>query len=101
MDIVTRLGGDEFAVLLPGSNLEEASHAAERLRAAISKSRLRHEGHEHTLTVSIGLAEAQLDDDPASLLKRSDSALYAAKAAGRNCSFRHAGPEPAIPRACT
>ena len=100
MDFVARLGGDEFAVLLPGSNLEEASHGAERLRSAISDSPLRCESHEHTLTVSIGLAEAQLDDDPASLLKRSDSALYAAKEAGRNCSFRHGGPEPAVPTPC-
>ena len=38
---------------------------------------------EHALTVSIGLAEAELDDDPASLLKRADSALYSAKEAGR------------------
>ena len=100
MDFVARLGGDEFAVLLPGSNLEEASHGAERLRSAISDSPLRCESHEHTLTVSIGLAEAQLDDDPASLLKRSDSALYAAKEAGRNCSFRQGGPEPAVPAPC-
>ena len=47
-------------------------------------SPLEYEGREHTLTISIGLAEALLDDDPASLLKRSDSALYAAKEAGRN-----------------
>ena len=100
MDFVARLGGDEFAVLLPGSNLDQASNGAERLRSAISDSPLQYEGHEHTLTVSIGLAEAQPDDDPASLLKRSDSALYAAKEAGRNCSFRQGGPEPAVPAPC-
>jgi diguanylate cyclase (GGDEF)-like protein len=100
MDILARLGGDEFAVLLPGTTLEAASRAAERLRSAIGDTPLRYEGHGHTLTVSIGLAEAQLDDDPASLLKRSDSALYAAKEAGRNCSFRQGGPEPAVPAPC-
>jgi len=100
MDYVARLGGDEFAVLFPGGSLKEASLGAERLRSAISDSPLRYEGHEHTLTVSIGLAEAQLGDDPVSLLKRSDSALYAAKEAGRNCSFRHGGPEPAVPAPC-
>jgi diguanylate cyclase (GGDEF)-like protein len=99
-DIVTRLGGDEFAVLLPDSNLNAGSQGAERLRSAVSDSPLRFEGHEQTLTVSIGLAEAQLDDEPESLLKRSDSALYAAKAAGRNCSFRYGGPEPAVPVPC-
>jgi diguanylate cyclase (GGDEF)-like protein len=100
MDIVARLGGDEFAVLLPGSNLEVASRGAERLRAAISECTVEHEGREHALTVSIGLAEAELDDDPVSLLKRADSALYSAKEAGRNCSYRYAGPEPAAPAPC-
>ena len=100
MDVVARLGGDEFVVLLPGTELHAASHAAERLRSAISDSPLSYEGHEHTLTVSIGLTEAQLDDDATLLLKRSDSALYAAKDAGRNCCFRHGGPEPAVPAPC-
>jgi diguanylate cyclase (GGDEF)-like protein len=100
MDVVARLGGDEFAVLLPGSNLEVASCGAERLRTAICESPLQHEGQEHQLTVSIGLAEAQADDDPASLIKRADSALYSAKEAGRNCSYRYAGPEPAVPTPC-
>jgi len=100
MDIVARLGGDEFAVLLPGSNLEAASRGAERILSAIGDKPLQWEGHEHTLTVSIGLAEAQLDDDPASLIKRSDSALYAAKEAGRNCAFRQGNPEPAHPIRC-
>ena len=100
MDIVARLGGDEFAVLLPGSNLEEASHGAERLRSAISDSPILCEGREHSLTISIGLAEARSDDDSASLLKRSDSALYAAKEAGRNCSVRQGSPEPAVETLC-
>jgi diguanylate cyclase (GGDEF)-like protein len=97
MDTVARLGGDEFVVLLPGCELDAASEAAERFRAAIADSPLRHEGHEHSPTVSIGVCEAQRDDDSTSLIKRSDSALYAAKDAGRNCCFQHGGPVPAIP----
>lgn len=93
VDAVARLGGDEFAVILLGSNLEEASHAAERFRNAISDCPIHYEGQDHTLTISSGVAEAQLDDDAASLIKRADSALYAAKEAGRNYSFRHGGPE--------
>jgi diguanylate cyclase len=100
MDIAGRLGGDEFAVLLPGSNIEVASRGAERLRSAICDSPLEHEGQKHTLTVSIGLAEAQPGDDPTSLIKRADSALYSAKEAGRNCCYRYGGPEPAIPVQC-
>lgn len=100
MDVVARLGGDEFAVLLPDNTLDTASQGAERIRSAISDSPIRYEGHEHMLTVSIGLAEAQFDDDLVSLFKRSDSALYSAKEAGRNCSFRYGSPEPASPTPC-
>ena len=100
MDVVARLGGDEFVVLLPGTELDAASQAAERLRSEIGDSPVSYEGHDHSLTVSIGLTEAQLDDDAVSLLKRSDSALYAAKDAGRNCCFRHPGPEPAVVAPC-
>ncbi len=43
------------------------------------------------LTVSGGVAEALDGDSHESLLARADAALYGAKAAGRNCVFRHTG----------
>ncbi len=94
-DTVARIGGDEFVVLLPGSDLMAASQTAQRVRSAISDNPIRFANHDHSLTVSIGLTEALLDDDTTALFKRADSALYAAKEAGRNCCFRHGGPEPA------
>lgn len=97
MDFVARLGGDEFAIILPGSTLEEASTAAERFRTAISDNPPSCSVDGFSPTISSGVVEAQLDDDVVSLIKRADSALYAAKEAGRNCSFRHGGPEPLIP----
>ncbi|MBT6158097.1 MAG: GGDEF domain-containing protein [Planctomycetaceae bacterium] len=97
MDTVARLGGDEFVVLLPDCPLDAATETAERCRSAIAESPLSHEGREHAPTVSIGVCEAQSDDDSISLIKRADSALYAAKDAGRNCCFRHGGPERATP----
>ncbi|MCA9146002.1 MAG: GGDEF domain-containing protein [Planctomycetaceae bacterium] len=100
MDIVSRIGGDEFAVLLPGCSLDAASLAAERLRSAIADTPLHYEGNEVHLTISCGLAEAEFDDDVRSLVRRADSALYAAKDAGRNCTFRQAGPEPAVAANC-
>ena len=101
VDTVARLGGDEFAIILLGSNLVEASHAAERFRIAIGDRPIEYEGGTHRLTISSGVAEAQPDDDAPSLIKRADSALYAAKAAGRNCSFRHGGPELATTELAT
>lgn len=94
MDLVVRLGGDEFAISLTGTDLAEASFAVERVRTAICEKTLVFEGREHHLTVSIGLAEAVWDDDAASLIKRADMALYAAKKAGRNRGFRQGNFEP-------
>jgi diguanylate cyclase (GGDEF)-like protein len=92
---VARLGGDEFAVCMPGSTLPEAIAAAERVRTAVGEHQHMIERFEMSLTVSVGVAEALTDDDEASLMKRADSALYAAKEGGRNRSYRHGSPEPA------
>ena len=84
-----------FAVILSGSTLDEASLAAERLRKAIDELRMNFENSELQITASIGLAESPPEDDCASLIKRADAALYAAKEAGRNCAYRQGKPEPA------
>lgn len=95
-----RIGGDEFAVILTGNDLIEASGIAEDARKAIVDHPLHFEGKSLQMTLSIGLAEARVEDDANSLLKRSDSALYAAKDAGRNCCYRQGSPEPAVPAPC-
>lgn len=81
-DAVGRLGGEEFVALLP-SNLAEASIAAERVRHAFEKASALPGAHA-TATVSIGIAcgspSAKIDD----LIARADTALYKAKANGRN-----------------
>lgn len=86
IDILGRLGGEEFAILLPETKSEQALEAAERLRLAVAGAAvpLEHGGSIH-LTVSIGVAmfvatDVRVED----LLKRADTALYAAKNAGRN-----------------
>jgi diguanylate cyclase (GGDEF)-like protein len=82
-DVVTRLGGEEFMVVLPATELPGATAFAERLRDVIA--------HTTQLTVSGGVAMVQEGDDSKSFLMRADSALYAAKAAGRNCVYYHDG----------
>jgi diguanylate cyclase (GGDEF)-like protein len=96
--LVARIGGDEFAVVLTGQTFPQATRIGERMRKSMAERRLTLEGQEHRLTLSVGLSEAFADDDPALLVKRSDSALYAAKEAGRNHCFIQGGPEPAVPR---
>jgi diguanylate cyclase (GGDEF)-like protein len=98
-DFIARWGGDEFALLLGSTSLDEASQIAERFRKAVCDTRLQAaDGQEVNLTASIGIAEAEPHDDAASLYGRSDAALYAAKEAGRNCSFRSSGAKGNLAR---
>jgi diguanylate cyclase (GGDEF)-like protein len=84
-DSVCRLGGDEFAVLLPGCSLERAQQLAEQIRAAVDNWRLLHEGQEHSVGTSIGVAAVSAEmADMAAVLRAADSACYDAKHGGRN-----------------
>jgi diguanylate cyclase (GGDEF)-like protein len=89
-DLVTRSGGEEFIIVLPGTELAGGTAFAERMRAIVARC--------SALTVSAGVAMVAEGDDVKLLLTRADSALYAAKAAGRNCVWCHNG-EDAYPSA--
>ena len=91
MDLVARYGGEEFAIILPGTNLDDASKAAMRACEAIEKCQFRHDEKELRVTVSFGAAEVLGNEDGAMLVARVDKALYAAKEGGRNCAYRHDG----------
>ncbi len=82
-DVLARYGGEEFIIVMPETDLYGASVFANRVRRAIADSM--------TVTVSGGLAQALDGDNPRTLIARADSALYSAKAAGRNCVYRHNG----------
>jgi diguanylate cyclase (GGDEF)-like protein len=92
-DLVGRLGGEEFGAILGGLNLLDAEGAAERLRSQVAEARVRSDaGDWITVTVSVGVSELSVTGgDLHHLLDAADTALYAAKAAGRNC-VRAAGP---------
>ena len=84
-DLFCRYGGEEFVVLLPQTEIEAASQAAERIRRAIEGLRLDHNGVEVTATVSIGVsAWTGVHPSLKSAIATADRALYRAKAAGRN-----------------
>jgi len=86
IDIFFRTGGEEFAVVMPGITLEQGEIAAERLRAVVADTPFLWESAEITVTISIGLAEAeQPNSDPKSFFRKADNRLYWAKKEGRNC----------------
>lgn len=82
---VIRMGGEEFLVLLPGTTADVSGPRLEQMREKITHNagQLRHDGL--VVTVSIGLAQLQAqDEDVAGLMRRADNAMYRAKRAGRN-----------------
>ncbi len=89
VDVFGRYGGEEFVVLMPQTNQAGALKAAERLQRHIEKMTIHTPRGKLSITVSMGVAsfENTFDDSHTldALIKRADTALYAAKAAGRNC----------------
>jgi diguanylate cyclase len=83
-DVVCRYGGEEFAVVLPGAKAQGAHYVIDRLRAMVENSRLPITSGVLQICFSAGIAEMTGDEDQDALLKRADTALYAAKRAGRN-----------------
>lgn len=84
IDIAARYGGDEFAVILPNSSLAEATIVAERMVREISETSIMWENNKLQLSVSIGLGQYDSTMTADEVTKCSDSALYAAKQAGKN-----------------
>lgn len=88
VDRVARFGGEEFAVVLMESDRAAAFEMARRLCAAIEREPvLANETLPLHVTVSAGAASLPNDAEAAdALVAAADKALYAAKAAGRNCA---------------
>ena len=91
-DLFARYGGEEFVVVLPETDRRVAEGVAERLRMVVAEQPIRigNPPVELPITISIGLAVTEDQrETSSSLLRRADEALYAAKAAGRNCVVSH------------
>ena len=91
-DAVGRLGGDEFAIVLPGiRTAEEAGVMADRILDAMCDP-IRIGDHRVYATASIGIAIYPFDgDEPQTLLKHADTAMYHAKQKGKNCFQYYSG----------
>lgn len=85
-DTVARLGGDEFVLLLRGlKDQEECEATLNRLLEVIAQP-FHLDGLDAALSASIGVSlYPGDDDDPDTLLRHADQAMYAAKQAGRGC----------------
>lgn len=86
-DVICRYGGEEFVIILAQTRLADAHRVAEALRQFVAtKKVVRRDTNVSlgTVTISIGLAEWNWTEPLSQLLRRADTGVYLAKAAGRN-----------------
>ena len=83
-DIFGRMGGEEFCIIMQNSSEKGAFQLAERICSNIESMEILYLQARVKVTVSIGIASLDGEEDIESLLKRSDEALYEAKEGGRN-----------------
>ena len=79
-----RYGGEEFLLVLPEMPPDDAARAVDRLRAIVADLDWSAFSPGMRVTLSAGVATLRPDETTNSFLARADSALYAAKAQGRN-----------------
>ena len=84
IDTFGRYGGEEFLLLLPETSGEGAARILDRLRAIIADLDWSAFSPGMQVTISAGVATLKPNETPDIILARADSALYAAKARGRN-----------------
>lgn len=81
-DMVGRVGGEEFAVILHGVTVEQACMVCQRLTDRLANAQIETAFGPVCVTISTGIAAIGNDGDAA--MAAADSALYAAKRAGRS-----------------
>ncbi len=83
-DIVGRYGGEEFLVIMPDTDTENACRVIEELRSSFAELPQYADQNVFYTTFSAGVAMSTLRDVDRKVIKMADSALFAAKRAGRN-----------------
>ena len=84
VDRFGRYGGEEFLLVLPDMDAGQAVRALDRLRAIIADLDWSAFSPGLKVTMSAGVAMLNSNETSDTILARADSALYAAKAQGRN-----------------
>ena len=84
-DLAARIGGEEFCIIMPDSSPKTSAAVADRIRRQIEATIVQTENGPVQATVSAGIAIRSAEPETLqSLLSRADTALYEAKASGRN-----------------
>lgn len=83
-DTLARFGGEEFIILLPDTGIEDANKALVRLQRELTRRFFLADNEKILITFSAGLTDLRAGDSQASVTKRADEAMYAAKNAGKN-----------------
>ena len=87
-DMAARYGGEEFAIILPNTNLDNATGLAQQVHQAIKDMALEHKASatDNIVTASFGVASTIPNRDilSSALIALADKCLYKAKQSGRN-----------------
>lgn len=84
VDMFARIGGEEFVLLMPDTKLENALGLNEELRNSLADSGFHYDGSPCLITASVGIARIEEYDNPESVMRKADEALYKSKREGRN-----------------
>lgn len=83
-DLLGRIGGEEFCLIMQNSSTEGAIKLAKRICGNIEAGDILFNNQIIKITVSIGIASLEQENNLSELINKSDIALYEAKAQGRN-----------------
>jgi two-component system cell cycle response regulator len=83
-DSLGRYGGEEFLIVAPGCDLRQTAQLADRLRSSVSATPIDSSGCSLAVTLSFGVADISVGQNPDEILHAADTALYAAKKCGRD-----------------
>ena len=84
-DIACRYGGEEFLLILPEATIDGTKQRAEELRVMVKQLRIPYKHNMLNITISLGVAGLpEHGSTGRAIINAADSALYQAKAAGRN-----------------